>query len=154
MTDHAVEIPEEKNRHSLRFPKRERLCHRTLVTHLFDKGKSEYAFPLRVIYKRVAASELERLFRGHVPPLLAPAMMMVTVPKKKFRHAVDRVWLRRRIREAYRLNRDTIPAVDSEGEGSRLLMAFIYVGDTKADYARIVAKMRKLLENMPAHPIH
>ncbi len=39
------------------------------------------------------------------PADVGALQMLVTVPKKKRRRAVDRVLMRRRIREAYRINR-------------------------------------------------
>lgn len=134
----------------LRMPKRERLHHRSLVQRLFSKGRSGYAYPLRMIWLVQSREQTATLFRGNLPPQIARRQMLITVPKKKFHHAVDRVWLRRRIREAYRLNRDAIPSVmitneAGEQEEAYIQMAFIYVGDKKAPYATIVRKMRKLL---------
>lgn len=65
---------------------------------------------------------------------------LISVPKKRIRHAVDRVMLRRRIREAYRLNRDNTPrpAVNTD-------IAFIYVADKPEGYARINRAMQRLL---------
>lgn len=72
--------------------------------------------------------------------------MMVTVPKKKRRHAVDRVLLRRRIREAYRLNRhildDTLLA---HPEIASLQIAFIYIHTENLEYKKIEKRMVKIL---------
>lgn len=139
----------------LRMSKRERLHHRSLVMRLFSKGRSDYAYPLRMIWLVQSKKETATLFRGTVPEQIALRQMLITVPKKKFRHAVDRVWLRRRIREAYRLNRDAVPSVmitndAGEQEPAYIQMAFLYVGDKKAPYATIEKKMRKLLEKIGA----
>ena len=80
-----------------------KLRHRTLVQDLFQKGKSVYAGPLRVTYRALSGEELKESFRLTVPDRLGPVQFMITVPKKKRRHAVDRVLMRRRIREAFRL---------------------------------------------------
>lgn len=136
----------------LTFRKRERLRHRNAVTRLFEEGKSEYAYPLRMFWLILTREQIRAMFHGSVPADLDPLQMMITVPKKKFKHAVDRVWLRRRIREAYRLNRlplrDKIHAANrGDDDSDRFLqLAFIYVGAEKREYASIEKKMLKLLE--------
>lgn len=135
----------------LTFSKCERLRHRCAVTRLFDEGESEYAYPLRMFYLTVDEAELDRMFHGYVPADMAHLQMMVTVPKKKFKHAVDRVWLRRRIRESYRLNRLPLRAtVQADAAGRYLLLAFIYVGAEKRGYESINKKMVKLLDKAAA----
>ena len=67
---------------------------------------------------------------------------LVSVPKKRIRHAVDRVTMRRRIREAYRLNRDIVPR-DLPAD-----IDFIYVADKLLPYSRIETGMRRLLASL------
>ena len=123
----------------LTFRKRERLRHRNAVTRLFEEGKSEYAYPLRMFWLILTREQVRAMFHGSVPADLDPLQMMITVPKKKFKHAVDRVWLRRRIREAYRLNRlplrDKIHAANRGDDDSDRFMqlAFIYVGGERRE---------------------
>ena len=85
--------------------KAEKLRHKSLVENLFKEGFSVYEFPLRMQVRALSEDELESSFRNGAPDGIAPLQMLVTVPKKKRRHAVDRVLMRRRIREAYRLGR-------------------------------------------------
>lgn len=119
----------------LRLYKSEKLCSRTAVNLLFEQGRSRIAYPLRVVY-RVA------------PRADAPAQFLITVPKKKIRRAVQRVLLRRRIREAYRLQRRTRlhPALDCRQVSVNL--AFVYLSDTPADYATLEHCMRQLLDHV------
>lgn len=91
------------------------------------------------------------MYRGQTPADMGLRQMLITVPKKKFRHAVDRVWLRRRIREAYRLNRDALVPATLPAD-AYIQMAFIYVGDKKVGYDVIEKKMRKLLGSIGAAP--
>ncbi|MDE6544515.1 MAG: ribonuclease P protein component, partial [Paramuribaculum sp.] len=72
------------------------------------------------------------------------AQFLISVPKKRLRHAVDRVTMRRRCREAYRLSRHLLP------QSSRLDIAFIYVGDSLTPYDRTAASMTRLLGRMAA----
>jgi ribonuclease P protein component len=81
-----------------RLPKKEKLCSRTKIEQLFADGHSFAQYPLRIVY---------RIHPKNTPEELP--QFFISVPKRKFKRAVKRVWLRRRIREAYRLNKHIIP---------------------------------------------
>ena len=72
---------------TLTFPKSERLRLQALVDPLFREGKSLFEYPMRLVYRPLSAEELERSFRICVPDGIAPLQVMITVPKKKRRHA-------------------------------------------------------------------
>ncbi len=120
----------------LRLYKSEKLCSRTAVNSLFAAGsKGTVAYPLRAVY------------RFHEPQGDTPAQFLITIPKKKIRKAVGRVLLRRRTREAYRLNRELLyPALRQGGVGVDI--AFIYLSSDKAPYEVIEAKMQELLQRI------
>jgi len=85
---------------SNRFVKTERLCSKTIIQEIFEKGSVLYLHPLKIYYKLNEGS-LNRI--------------LITVPKRLHKRAVDRNLLKRRIREAYRLNKGQIstgPFVD------------------------------------------
>lgn len=128
--------------------KGEKLRHRTLVEGVFGGGKTLYAYPLRLTYRILSRPELEDSFRNGVPPRVGRLQMLVTVPKKKLRHAVDRVLMRRRIREAYRLNR--LPLLQEIlADGTRYVeLAFIYLHKEETDYATVEKKMKRLLSKI------
>ena len=100
------------------FAKGERLCGIKAISRLFAEGKSMAFPPLRVIYA-IMPGDTE----------LQPARVLISVPKRHFRKAVDRNLIRRRIREAYRKNK--MPLVSSLAEaGKRIELAIIWT-DTK-----------------------
>lgn len=78
----------------LSLPKHERLCGEIVVKQHFNQSKRFTAYPLRVHYA--------------LRPGNAHARLLVSIPKKLFKHAVDRNLLKRRIREAYRTNKPTL----------------------------------------------
>lgn len=129
--------------------KGEKLRHRTLVESLFREGASLYAYPLRLVWRKLDADSLSDSFRTSVPDRIGPLQMLVTIPKKKRRHAVDRVLMRRRVREAYRLRRAPIRALaDADAACRSLDMAFIYIADKNVDYQTVERKMELLLKKL------
>ena len=109
-----------------KLPKSTKLCSLTAIDALFASDKGALAYPLRVIA---------------MPSDQPGVRFLISVPKRRLRHAVDRVAMRRRIREAYRLLRPGLP------EGLNLNLAFIYVADRRVDSARIHAAMARLLND-------
>ncbi len=130
----------------LRLYKSEKLHSRTAVEALFSgDGHATIAYPLRAVY------------RFHEPRGESPSQFLITIPKKKIRLAVNRVLLRRRTREAYRLNRGLLfPALGASGHAVDI--AFIYLSTDVAPYQTIELKMQELLrrisndaQNPPSH---
>lgn len=84
-----------------------------------------------------------------VPEGIGSLQMMVTVPKKKRRKAVDRVQMRRRIREAYRLHRLRLRKYIEDTPSIRTLsMALVYVHDKNLPYLTMEEKMKSLLHKI------
>lgn len=79
---------------SFSYPKKHKLKSKTSIDLLFSKGKSVSKYPLRLVY--AVADE------KHLDDELMK--MGVSVSKKYFKHAVDRNYFKRILRETYRLN--------------------------------------------------
>lgn len=134
-----------------------KLRHRTLIQDLFKKGKSVYSGPLRVTFRALSEDELKSSFKVRVPDLTGPVQFMITVPKKKRRHAVDRVLMRRRIREAFRLQWHTLKKLIQEDPDIRTLsLAIVYMhtdnsgmDEITAAVGSALAKIRKRLYPQP-----
>ena len=119
----------------LRLYKAEKLCSEIAIGQLFDRSnpavKMVFAYPLMMVWT---------VDSSRSGP--AVARFLVSVPKKRLRHAVERVKMRRRIRESYRLNRALMP------QGVKFNLAFIYVASEVLPSARIVPAMRRLLGSL------
>lgn len=117
----------------LRLYKKEKLCSAVAIDSLFSRGSGAFsalAYPLRAVWRPNP--------RRHSD---APVAFVISVPKKRLRHAVDRVTMRRRIREAYRLCRPSF----AFPRGARIDTAFIYVADSLTDYAAVARAMDRLM---------
>lgn len=146
LTDEPDEMESAQSSHRLTLRKPEKLRHKTLVNALFAEGKSIYDFPLRLVWRVLSHDELEDSFRAGVPEKTGKLQMLITIPKKKRRRAVDRVLLRRRIREAYRLNRlHLADVIDNREDIASLNVAFIFLGDENTPYRELEKKMINLL---------
>lgn len=119
--------------------KRHKLCGEIRVNKLFTGGDSQSAlcYPLKGVWRKGESR------RGDG----APCQFVITVPKKRLRHAVDRVAARRRIREAYRLTHGRIEAESRAmgGEEELIDVAFIYVANKVLPSGNIHAAMSRLL---------
>lgn len=118
--------------------KKEKLCSVVAIDQLFGNGGAEFsrlAYPLRAIARNNVRRSSD-----------APVAFLISVPKKRLRHAVDRVTMRRRIREAYRLSslRQRTPGA------LRLDVAFVYVADKPLPYSAVERAMRRILEGLDA----
>lgn len=123
------------------FPGKARLKSRTAVEALFARNSSHdgscLCYPLRAVWNSRQPHNTDTQL----------AKLMISVPKKKLRHAVDRVTARRRIREAWRLAR----AFDTTGNND---VAIIYVADELKNYRRIAAAVDKIIARLQngSHP--
>lgn len=133
----------------LKLPKSGRIHHRSLQEKLFASGKKLHEYPLKAVWNTLTEDELRANFRDRVPDLIGPLQVLVSVPKKKRRKAVDRVLMRRRIREAFRLNRATLmTAIGESGHVRTMSVGIIYMKEENAPYAAIEEKMRKILTRL------
>ncbi len=117
-----------------RLYKSEKLCSLSAIDRIFREGDSIIAYPLRVAYKTQVSDT-------------PGAKFLVSIPKKKIRTAVGRVLLRRRTREAYRLNRNILIPTLTENNVA-IDAAFMYLAKTPVDYHTIEEKMKLLLNKL------
>lgn len=118
----------------LTFKKKERLCLKKQVGQLFEAGKALMAYPARVQYLLVDAVDD------------APAKILFSVPKKRFKRAVKRNLIRRKMREAWRLHKHLLyPNVP---EGKQLLIALIYLDKEVLPYQSVLKGTLKAIDKL------
>ncbi len=122
--------------------KTERLTSQLVIDKLFAGGNASMAaFPLRIVYMQVEKQEGSQQLDGVQQP---PVSILVSVPKKRFRHAVDRNRMKRLVREAYRLNKHILWNALQE-KNFRLAIAFVCITDTLPTFRSVNKSMRKAL---------
>lgn len=115
------------------FTKEERLCSKRLIESLFHSGFSFVLYPYRVVLQLVP--------HGDLP---GPAQCILSVSKRRYKRAVDRNSLKRRMREAYRLQKGDLYTFLEE-HSLNLLIAFQYVGKEQLPYASLEKRMTILI---------
>jgi ribonuclease P protein component len=125
------------------FKKDERLCSVKVIDDLFDRKNSAnggvFAYPLRVVFQPYLEPESSK---NPSTNSQKPTQVLFSVPKRQFKHAVDRNLIRRRMKEAYRLNKNQLSSTFS--------IAFIYIGKGIEKYEVIEKGMKGGFRKMKA----
>lgn len=126
-------MPEAVKRNTFRKP--EKVCNQNQIDALFTQGKSLKSGFFRLIFIETEKSDK------------SPVQVLIAVPKKKLRHAVDRNRMKRLIREAYRLNKHKIAEVYSQ-TGTHCDLAVIFNGAKCVSQAEATAAIKELLDRL------
>ena len=120
--------------HSESFPREERLKSYKLIRELFQSGKRKVAYPVMVFYRPV-------VHEGQNVPI----QFGVSVSRKKYKRAVDRNLLKRRIRESYRRNNLELKTFLST-HNMHLAVFFVFIGKDISSSKTIETSVKKLLD--------
>ncbi len=114
--------------------KSERLSSLAAVRRLFQDGVSGFVYPFRytVIVEKSTSPTVEVLF---------------SVPKRNHKRANKRNLLRRRTKEAYRLNKSSLWSVTTE-RGVAVDMALVYSSKEVLPYKTIENAVRRILDEV------
>ncbi|MCE2708325.1 MAG: ribonuclease P protein component [Bacteroidota bacterium] len=112
-----------------RLRKSERLCAEKEIQELFDKGSSFFLYPLKV------------LFLEGIEGQNGVNQVLFSVSKKKIKKATGRNYIKRRMKEAYRLNKSML-----EQGGHKL--GLIFVGDPDMSFSEMEPKMKLALQRL------
>lgn len=122
----------------LSLPKEKKLKKRDEIQSLFKEGKRIKKEELHLIYLLSEAPTSRDTFK-----------VGVSVPKKKFKRAVDRNKLKRLIREGFRLNQVELEKKCKRKQKQCLLM-FVFQGTDLVSYAALEPKIVLILRELEA----
>jgi len=127
------------------FTKEERLCSRKSLDLLFKNGSSFLLYPFRVSYLFVDT------------PHEFPVQVVINVAKKRYKRAVDRNLIKRRTREAYRLQK-SVQLYEPIGGSERLLLLSVqFIGKQIYDYSffekKIALVFKKVVTTIGANEL-
>ena len=122
----------------LTFNKSQHLCGETTISQLFREGKAFLVFPLRVVYRVMPREDADN----------RPSVRVLTsVPKKQFKHAVDRNRFKRLIRESYRLQQHELNEV-LDANGLVMDVAFTAVHNQIPKFDYLKSRMGKIIQTL------
>jgi ribonuclease P protein component len=126
-------FPDDKAKPDLSFKKDERLCSKKVIEKLFSDGSSFLVHPVKVVYLPID-------FQPGVPVKVA-----FTASKKIFRKAVHRNLIKRRMREAFRLNKAIF---HEENLKINFAVFFIFIGKEIADFKTVEFALKRALKRI------
>jgi ribonuclease P protein component len=115
------------------FTKSERLCSKVIIDDVFGTGKTIVGPSFKLIWKKAES----------IQPV--SVQILITVPKRNFKKAVDRNKIKRRIREIYRKNKQIIY---QQAKSQSYYLMLIYTGKDIIEYKEAEEKIIKLFERL------
>ncbi len=113
----------------------ERIKSRKAIEELILRGVGYYTYPLRVVFLFRAKSRNE------------PLRVAMSVSRRKFKHAVDRNKIKRRLKEAWRLNkellRESLNKLNLEAD-----VLLIYTSNTEESFELVNEKIMLVLNRL------
>ena len=121
--------------HPQTYTKAERITSKLIVDRLFEGGGASFvAFPFRIVYMVQ-------------PQGSVPASILISVPKKRFHHAVDRNRIKRQVRESYRQQKYILWDAATQ-QGVSIAVAFVSIAQQHHTSAQIYKSVGKAIRHI------
>ncbi len=116
------------------FKKAERLTSQQKISLLLESGRTHTIYPFRIYWMFESGANYP------------PVQVAFSVSKKRFKKAVVRNKIKRRIREAYRKHKGLLEPLS--GEERKLFILLVYISDELLSYASIENKVINVLQKL------
>lgn len=117
------------------FNKSERLRNKKIIEGLFENGEIIFSPLLKVVWQKSTVS------------LPYPTQIAFSVPKKRFRLAVVRNLIRRRMREAYRRNKQLLYE-ELSALNTQIVLVVIFRGNNIRAYMTIEKSIKEIINEL------
>ena len=118
-------------------PKSERLHGKSKISALMSRGRWGFTSGLKYCFLKTDEANDDGI-------LSQPNSIIISVPKRLFKRAVKRNLLKRRLREAYRTQKDILPP-----KGYSIL--FLYNTKEVLEYAAVREQVASVLQKIAGH---
>ncbi|POY35407.1 ribonuclease P protein component [Solitalea longa] len=116
------------------FKKEERLCSKLLINELLQNGSSFLLYPFRITW--IPSSDNSQV---------SSAQILISVSKKRFKRANKRNRVKRLIREAYRLNKQSLLYPFLSQHDFRIVFMCSYIGNDIFTFEELEKKLKLML---------
>jgi ribonuclease P protein component len=122
-----------------RLPKAFKLCSLKKIEQLFAQGQLLKAYPIRLMYilEEQSPSEVSE----------APFQVLFSAPKRRFKRAHDRNYIKRLMREVLRKNKAAV--IDAlQTNNKKLIFSLTFVADERPTFQLLEQKLCKALDQL------
>ena len=112
-----------------------KLCSKTTIQSLFDSGTSIKSYPFVAIFKEIE-------FETEIP-----FKVVFSAPKRTFRKAVQRNAIKRKSKEAFRLNKNILESYLKKNN-TQIALFLVYSTSEEFDHLILQKKINKLFDKI------
>lgn len=134
-------LPEEDNiLKNCSFPKSERLCSKKAIEELVELNSTLFVHPLKCYFQFYPSIEGDESNK-----------IVFSVPKRYFKKAVDRNKIKRRLKEAYRLNKFDLLHENTLLKQRKVNILIVYISKEIISFQNLQNSMVTLLMKIASH---